>query len=120
MWRSFCTPSTPCFPTSPSMALSSRRPSQMPDKILKEAKILIVDDERANVRFLEIVLQQAGYHNVFSTTDPRRTLSLCSELQLDLLLLDLHMPHLDGFAVMEILQAEPDFGRIPILVLTAD
>jgi len=92
----------------------------MPNSILKEAKILIVDDERANVRFLEIVLQQAGYQNVFSTMDSRRALSLCSELQLDLLLLDLHMPHLDGFAVMEILQVEPDFALVPILVLTAD
>ena len=92
----------------------------MPDTLLKEAKILIVDDERANVRFLEIVLQQAGYQNVFSTTDPRRALALCSELQLDLLLLDLHMPHLDGFEVMKILKEDSALDTMPILVLTAD
>ena len=92
----------------------------MTDNILKEAKILIIDDERANVRFIEIVLQQAGYHNVFSTMDPRQAYYLCAELQPDLLLLDLHMPYLDGFAVMQILRAEPDFRLAPILVLTAD
>jgi CheY-like chemotaxis protein len=92
----------------------------MPDSILKEAKILIIDDERANVRFLEIVLQQAGYHNVFSTLDPGQALSLCAELQPDLLLLDLHMPRLGGFEVMQILRADPNFHPVPILVLTAD
>lgn len=92
----------------------------MSDNILKEAKILVLDDERANVRFLEIILQQAGYFNVFSTLDPCQALTLCSELQPDLLLLDLHMPRLDGFAVMQILRAEASFRSLPILVLTAD
>ena len=90
------------------------------NSILEEAKILIIDDERANVRFLEIVLEQAGYHNVFSTTDPCQAVFLYSELKPDLLLLDLHMPRLDGFALMQILQAEPSLHATPILVLTAD
>jgi CheY-like chemotaxis protein len=92
----------------------------MSDNILKEAKILIVDDERANVRFIEIVLHQAGYHNVFSTVDPLQALSLCADLKPDLLLLDIHMPHLDGFAVMDIMRADPAFHAVPILILTAD
>lgn len=92
----------------------------MPNSILKEGKILIIDDERANVRFLEIVLEQAGYQNVFSTTDPCQALFLCAELRPDLLLLDLHMPHLDGFALMQMLQTEQAFRSVPILVLTAD
>lgn len=92
----------------------------MPQSILKKAKILIVDDERANVRFLEIVLQHAGYDQVFSTMDPCQVLSLCLAIQPDLILLDLHMPGLDGFAVMRTLQAHPAFRAIPILVLTAD
>jgi CheY-like chemotaxis protein len=92
----------------------------MQDSILREGKILIIDDERANVRFLEIVLEQAGYQNVFSTTDPCQALFLCEELRPDLLLLDLHMPHLDGFSLMQILQSEPDYRAVPILVLTAD
>ena len=92
----------------------------MQNDILKEGKILIIDDERANVRFLEIVLEQAGYHNVFSTMDSRQALPLAAQLKPDLILLDLHMPHLDGFAVMQILQQQPGFRAVPILVLTAD
>ena len=92
----------------------------MPNDILKEGKILIIDDERANVRFLELVLQQAGYDNVFSTTDSRQALILCTGLKPDLLLLDLHMPHLDGFALMQMLQTQSDLRSVPILVLTAD
>jgi CheY-like chemotaxis protein len=92
----------------------------MLNDILKEGKILIVDDERANIRFLEIVLEQAGYHNVFSTTDARQALLISGQLKPDLILLDLHMPHLDGFAVMQILQQQADFRAVPILVLTAD
>jgi signal transduction histidine kinase len=87
----------------------------------KGAKILIVDDQEQNVRLLERLLQQAGYPTVESTTDPRRALPLFSEFQPDLILLDLAMPHLDGFAVMRELAGHiaPD-DYLPILVLTAD
>jgi signal transduction histidine kinase len=87
----------------------------------KGAKILIVDDQEQNVRLLERLLQQAGYTTVESTTDPRRALPLFSEFQPDLILLDLMMPHLDGFGVMRELAghiATDDY--LPILVLTAD
>ncbi len=83
--------------------------------------ILIVDDEPANVALLEQVLAQGGYHNFRSTTDSRQVLPLFQEFQPDLVLLDLLMPHLDGFAVLKQLG-----GRIgpetylPVLVLTAD
>lgn len=86
----------------------------------QQGKILIVDDEKANVRFLEIILQQAGYTNVYSTTDSRRTRALFQDIQPDILLLDLSMPHLDGFAVMAQLQPEMKGNPVPILVLTAD
>ena len=92
----------------------------MQHSVIKEGRILIIDDERANVRFLEIVLQQAGYQNVFSTLDPCQTLPLCAAFQPDIILLDLHMPLLDGFAVMQRLQTHPEFCSVPILVLTAD
>jgi len=87
----------------------------------KGAKILIVDDQEQNVRLLERLLQQAGYTTVESTTDPRRALPLFSEFQPDLILLDLTMPHLDGFGVMRELAghiATDDY--LPILILTAD
>src|SRR5207302_7271 len=65
-----------------------------------DAKILIVDDERANVVLLERLLQHAGYRRLASTTDSRTVLELYRSLQPDLILLDLMMPHVDGFAVL--------------------
>jgi putative two-component system response regulator len=86
-----------------------------------DSTVLIVDDEPANVRLLERVLQREGFRNIESTHDPRHFLALFSARKPDIVLLDLHMPGLDGFAVMEQLKgriAEGDF--VPILVLTAD
>lgn len=88
---------------------------------LDQARILIVDDEEANVRLLERVLLRAGYLNIESTTDPRRVQALLTEFEPDLVLLDLLMPHVDGFAVMELVQlVTPRTSYLPILVLTAD
>jgi putative two-component system response regulator len=86
-----------------------------------DARILVVDDEEANVALLERLLGMAGYRNVVSTTDPRNVRELLHEFRPDLILLDLLMPHLDGFAVMELLASEvPVDSYLPVLVLTAD
>ncbi len=93
----------------------------MRDDALRQARILIVDDEIANVQLLERLLQRTGYSNPRSTTDPRTVLQHYREMQPDLILLDLHMPHLDGFAVLEqVRTARPQGDYLPILVLTAD
>ncbi|PYM25184.1 MAG: hypothetical protein DMD80_22030 [Candidatus Rokuibacteriota bacterium] len=85
------------------------------------AKILIVDDERANVLLLERLLQQAGYRHLASTTDSRTALELYRGVRPDLILLDLMMPHVDGLAVLAQLRAEiPETVFVPVLVLTAD
>ena len=85
------------------------------------SKILIVDDEPANVRLLERILQREGFSAIESTNDPRKFLALYTAQQPDILLLDLHMPGLDGFAVMEQLKGRiPPSDFVPILVLTAD
>src|SRR5437867_606689 len=84
-----------------------------------QARILVVDDEPANVRLLERMLAEGGYRQVKSTTDSRQVLALAGEFQPDLILLDLMMPHLDGIAVIQRLQI-PDDVFLPILVLTAD
>src|SRR5680860_873102 len=89
---------------------------------IDDLRIVIVDDEPANVRLLERMLTDAGYMEVSCTTDPLRALEVVEELHPDLLLLDLHMPQLDGFGVLE------EMGRrfphshtfLPVLVLTAD
>lgn len=85
------------------------------------ARILIVDDEDANVRLLERILRRAGYAQIEGTTDPRSVATLLAEFEPDLILLDLLMPHLDGFAVMDLLnEAVPSDQYLPVLVLTAD
>jgi len=82
--------------------------------------ILIVDDEPANVALLEDMLSDQGYVHVRSTTDSREVVELCNEFDPDLILLDLCMPHVDGFAVLESLRAERSEVYLPIIVLTAD
>ncbi len=85
------------------------------------ARILIVDDEPANVRLLERLLATAGYVHLERTTDSRAVLELYQRFQPDLVLLDLMMPHLDGVAVLEQLRGEiPATAYVPVLVLTAD
>lgn len=85
------------------------------------ARILIIDDEVKNVDALRRILHRAGYRNIVATTDPIGGLALYTEQDPDLLLLDLHMPGLDGIAVMERLkQVAPRYGYLSVLVLTGD
>ena len=88
---------------------------------LKNAKILIVDDQESNVRLLQRILAPAGYVNLKSVMDPRNVVDLYKDFVPDLVLLDLHMPHLDGLAVMKAIGPNiPEGEYLPILVLTAD
>jgi putative two-component system response regulator len=82
-------------------------------------KILIVDDQQANVTLLERMLCSAGYLSIASTTDSRQVNCLQLKNRYDLILLDLQMPFIDGFHVMEdLIKIETD-GYIPVLVITA-
>lgn len=82
-------------------------------------RVLIVDDQDVNVLLLERMLRGAGYESIASTTDPREVCDLHARNRYDLILLDLQMPGMDGFQVMEKLrELEPD-GYLPVLVITA-
>jgi putative two-component system response regulator len=83
-------------------------------------RILIVDDEPANVALLEDMLSDQSYVDVKSTTDSREVVELCSEFDPDLILLDLFMPYIDGFTVLEGLSGNRTEVFLPIIVLTAD
>ena len=83
------------------------------------AKCLIVDDQEANVLLIEQMLRGAGYARIASTTDPQRVCALHRDNHYDLILLDLQMPGMDGFEVMEGLKAIETDGYIPVLVITA-
>ncbi len=86
----------------------------------REFTVLIIDDEPPNILLLERILGRWRGIKVKSTTDPRRALALYAEFRPDLILLDLHMPFLDGFAVMEQLKSSAGDKYLPIVVLTAD
>jgi PAS domain S-box-containing protein len=83
------------------------------------ASILIVDDLPANVLLLETMLRGAGYRNLSSTMDPLAVTELHRTQQFDLILLDLNMPRMDGFEVMEALRANEPDDYLPVLVITA-
>lgn len=81
--------------------------------------ILIVDDQEVNVRLLEQMLAEAGYARVSSTMDPHEVCGLHRKNRYDLILLDLQMPGMDGFQVMEGLKSIETDGYLPVIVITA-
>jgi PAS domain S-box-containing protein len=83
------------------------------------ARILIVDDQEANVQLLEGVLGDAGYTCVSSTMNPHEVCALHRKNRYDLILLDLQMPGMDGFAVMTGLETSDADSYLPVIVLTA-
>src|SRR5687767_12428616 len=93
----------------------------MYDSLVKSAKILIIDDDTANIALLERILAHAGYLHCKSTADPRGVVALYLEFQPDLLFLDLKMPYLDGFQILDFIT--PLVGNttyLPVLVITGD
>jgi putative two-component system response regulator len=84
------------------------------------ANILLVDDQLVNIKLLEKLLRQAGFSSIFSTTQPTEVKSLYFDNGIDLILLDIRMPDMDGFEVMAQLQAEIENDYLPILVVTAE
>lgn len=86
---------------------------------LKASKILLVDDEAANIKLLERMLNVEGYTNVISTLDSREVVQLVREHDVDLILLDLNMPKMDGYEVMTQLTTLANQVLPPVLILTA-
>ena len=83
------------------------------------ASILIVDDQKANVQLLQQLLSEADYTNVTSTMNPQEVCALHRKNSYDLILLDLQMPDMDGFLVMEALKTNVADAYLPVIVLTA-
>jgi PleD family two-component response regulator len=93
----------------------------MTPELIKQAKIFIIDDELVSIRLLERILNLAGYANLSMTTDSRRAISMFTDDDPDLVLLDLHMPDPDGYEILKALRKlEPPDTFLPIIVLTAD
>lgn len=92
---------------------------KLTEQDILNASILIVDDQQANVALLEQLLSEAGYTAVSSTMNPVEVSALHRKNYYDLILLDLQMPEMDGFQVMECLKTNDQEGYLPVIVLTA-
>jgi putative two-component system response regulator len=90
------------------------------DAAFRHAHILVIDDEENNVEILCRILEREGFDRIESTTDPREAVTLYVQHRPDLILLDLHMPHLDGLAVMTQLNNIAEASYLPILILSGD
>jgi adenylate cyclase len=91
----------------------------IPTTAILKAKLLIVDDQAANVLLLERLLRSAGYCDITSTQNPTEVMDLHQQNKYDLILLDLNMPEMDGFQVMQGLKSIDSEGVLPVLVITA-
>lgn len=98
---------------APDLALERRAVS-------RDARILIIDDNEANIEALKRILRRAGFGFVNYTTDPTKGIALTQTWSPDLMLLDLHMPGLDGFGVLEAIRPQLNAGYLPVLMLTGD
>jgi len=83
-------------------------------------KILIIDDNTANVLLLSKMLKIAGYNNLKTLTDSRKILDLLSEYMPDLMLLDFRMPFIDGLEVISTLSSVKDYKNLPIIMISAE
>src|SRR6266404_7904902 len=88
--------------------------------LFSKMKIVVIDDEPANVALLEAMLAEGGYTRVKTVVDSRLAMETCVSFEPDLVLLDLMMPHVDGFTILESLRAAAGESFLPIIVLTAD
>ena len=88
--------------------------------LYSKMKIVVIDDEPANVALLEMMLADGGYTRVKAVTDSRLAMDACVAFEPDLVLLDLMMPHVDGFTILESLRAAAAEAFLPVIVLTAD
>ena len=92
----------------------------MSQRFHSRARILIVDDEITNIQLLRRLLERAGFTRIATTCDPRDARTLYVEFRPDLILLDLHMPNMDGLAVMQELNQIAEATYLPVLILTGD
>jgi diguanylate cyclase (GGDEF)-like protein len=86
---------------------------------LKDATIMLVDDEPTTIEILEVCLQDAGYRNFVTTTEPLRALEILADERPDVLLLDLNMPNMEGFEILTALRDDPLLKYTPVIILTS-
>jgi diguanylate cyclase (GGDEF)-like protein len=86
---------------------------------LKDAKIMIVDDEPINIEVVQAFLEEDEYRNFLTVEDSTKAMELLEETRPDLLLLDLMMPEVSGFDILSAVRIHPKFKHLPVIILTA-
>ena len=86
---------------------------------LRTAKVMMIDDEPITLDVLQGFLEEAGYRNFVLTSEPAEALTLIARERPDVVMLDLMMPQVSGFDIMQALRAQPDLALIPIIMLTS-
>jgi putative two-component system response regulator len=95
--------------------------ASMRKDIIKRSRILIVDDQEANIELLSRILRERGFIGLQSLTDARLVLPLFAEFEPDLVLLDLRMPHVDGLSLLKQLRSRiPEGVYLPFVIITGD
>jgi EAL domain-containing protein (putative c-di-GMP-specific phosphodiesterase class I)/CheY-like chemotaxis protein len=108
---------TPTAPDSPS----TKGQTTMFDHSVQHCRLLAVDDEEVNLALLRKTLERAGFSDVCTLSDPRQAMERITNFEPDLILLDLHMPAIDGYQILKQLREGPDVDSfLPVIVLTAD
>ncbi len=99
--------------SAPSPALSADA------EILNSATVMMVDDEPITLDVVQAYLEEAGYRNFLTVSDPVAALDLVASENPDVLLLDLMMPKVSGFDILKDIRANPKFKYLPVIVLTS-
>ncbi|WP_281888583.1 HD-GYP domain-containing protein [Paenibacillus sp. YYML68] len=88
---------------------------------IKQARMIIVDDQEYNVQLLERILRRAEFKHIYSIMDPLQMSTMLKEVDPDIVLLDMHMPGMDGLQVLQLIREQSEEGSyLPVLMLTAD
>ncbi len=112
--------SVPSPVSVPSPTDSQSKPgAQKPLQEIKRSRILVVDDEPLNINVVQAYLEIDGYDQIESTTFAVEALPLVKRFRPDLVLLDIHMPELNGLEILKAMRADPSLATIPVVILTA-
>ncbi len=110
----------PGFPVVANTAAKQPPATAAPTSRALPGKIMIVDDEIANVLIVKKYLERAGYRDFETTTDSTAALRILNATRPDVLLLDVNMPSVDGIEILRKVREEPQFRHLPVLILTAN
>ena len=110
---------TPVPPTSSSQARLAGSADTTPLGMMQRASIMLIDDEEITLEVIQMFLEDAGYERFIQTPDSREAFATLERERPDLVLLDLMMPHVSGFDILQAIRSDERFKFLPVVVLTS-